>query len=162
MTNVPSELNGRIQRAVAAHLRSLVRVAYTYVQNIQDAEDLAQDTFLSYLKSGPSFQSDEHEKAWLLRVCINKSRNLLKSGWRKSLSPLPEDLATLPPEESAVLSAVLSLEEKYRTPVHLYYYEGYSIADIAHVLHLPSATVGTRLARARGQLKTQLGGAFDE
>lgn len=162
MTNVPSELNGRIQRAVAAHMRSIVRVAYTYVQSVQDAEDIAQDTFLSYLKARPAFQSDEHEKAWLLRVCMNKSRNLLKSGWHKSRNPLPEGLSVLPAEENDVLAAVLGLEEKYRIPVHLYYYEGYAIADIARLLQLPSATVGTRLARARAQLKLQLGGAFDE
>lgn len=162
MTDVPSELNGRIQNAVAAHMRSIVRVAYTYVQSVQDAEDIAQETFLSYLKSGQTFQNGEHEKAWLLRVCINKSRNLLKSGWHRSRNPLPEDLAAMPPEENIVLVAVLGLEEKYRVPVHLYYYEGYAIADIARVLQLPSATVGTRLARARAQLKQQLGGAFDE
>ena len=160
--NVPSELNGRIQRAVLAHMQSIVRVAYTCVKSIQDAEDIAQDTFLSYLKSGKRFESDEHEKAWLLRVCINKSRNLLGSGWQKSRNPLPEDLSVLPPEENTVLAVVLTLEEKYRTPIHLYYYEGYAIAEIASLLGLPSATVGTRLARAKVLLKKQLGGAFDE
>ena len=159
---MPSELNGRIQRAVCMHMQSIVRVAYTYVRSIQDAEDIAQDTFVSYLKAGKTFESDEHEKAWLLRVCINKSKNLLGSGWQKSRNPLPEDLAVLPPEENAVLAAVLRLDEKYRTPIHLYYYEGYAIADIARLLQLPSATVGTRLARAKAQLKKQIGGAFDE
>jgi len=160
--NVPSELNGRIQLAVLAHMQSIVRVAYTLVKSIQDAEDIAQDTFVSYLQSGKRFESEEHEKAWLLRVCINKSKNFLGSGWHKSRNPLPEDLTALPPEENTVLSAVLELEEKYRTPIHLYYYEGYAIAEIAQVLQLPSATVGTRLARAKAQLKKQLGGAFDE
>ena len=160
--NVPSELNGRIQRAVLTHMRSIVRVAYTCVKSIQDAEDIAQDTFLSYLQSGKRFESEEHEKAWLLRVCINKSKNFLGSGWHKSRNPLPEDLSVLPPEENAVLSAVLQLDEKYRTPIHLYYYEGYAITEIARLLQLPSATVGTRLARAKAQLKNQLGGAFDE
>ncbi len=160
--DVPSELNGRIQRAVQTHMQSIVRVAYTYVQCIQDAEDIAQDTFVSYLKTNPAFQTNEHEKAWLLRVCINKSKNFLKSGWHKSRNPLPEDLAVLPPEESSLLGAVLRLEEKYRTPIHLYYYEGYAIAEIARLLQLPSATVGTRLSRARKELQKQLGGAFDE
>ena len=160
--NMPSELNGRIQRAVRSHMQSIVRVAYTYTKSIQDAEDIAQDTFVSYLQTGKAFESDEHEKAWLLRVCINKCKNLLGSGWQKSRNPLPEDLAILPPEENVVLTAVLRLEEKYRTPIHLYYYEGYAIADIARLLQLPSATVGTRLARAKTQLKKQLGGVFDE
>lgn len=160
--DVPLELNGRIQRAVHTHMQSIVRVAYTYVRSIQDAEDIAQDTFVRYLKSNQTFESEEHEKAWLLRVCINLSKNFLKSGWQKSRNPLPEDLTVLPPEENTMLAAVLALDEKYRIPIHLYYYEGYAIAGIARLLNLPSATIGTRLARARSQLKKQLGGTFDE
>ena len=158
---VSSELNGRIQQAVHMHMRSVVRVAYTYLQNISDAEDVAQDTFISYLQAEQLFANGEHEKAWLLRVCINKSKNMLKSGWHKSRNPLPEDLAVPPPQENEVLSTVLTLPEKYRIPIHLYYYEGYSIAQIADILSLPSATVGTRLARGKVQLKKLLGGAFD-
>ncbi|NLV59459.1 MAG: sigma-70 family RNA polymerase sigma factor [Clostridiales bacterium] len=160
--SVPSEFHGRIHQAVHAHMRSVARVAYTYVRNIQDAEDIAQDTFLAYLRSGKRFTTAEHEKAWLLRVCINKSRNLLKSGWQRSRNPLPEDLASPSREESPVLACVLALEEKYRLPIHLFYYEGYSIKDIASTLSLPVGTVGTRLNRAKIQLKQQLGGAFDE
>lgn len=144
------------------HMQSVVRMAYAYVRHIQDAEDIAQDTFLAYLDSGMRFESPQHEKAWLLRVCINKSKNLLKSGWYKSRNPLPEALPALPPQENLALSAVLALEEKYRLPIHLYYYEGYAIKDIACALSLPPATVGTRLNRAKAQLKKQLGGAFDE
>ena len=160
--SVPSELNGHIQRAVRKHMKNIVRAAYAYVRCIQDAEDIAQETFLAYLRYGRPLTNGEHEKAWLLRVCANKSKNLLKSGWHKSRNPLPEDLSMLPPEESEVLSAVLALEEKYRLPIHLFYYEGYAIKDIAYILSLPSSTVGTRLARAKAQLKQQLGGAFDE
>lgn len=160
--SVPSELNGHIHQAVRAHMQSVVRMAYAYVRHIQDAEDIAQDTFLAYLGSGRRFESSLHEKAWLLRVCINKSKNLLKSGWQKSRHPLPERQAAMPPQEEGALYAMLALEEKYRLPIHLYYYEGYAIKDIARILSLPPATVGTRLARARAQLKKQLGGAFDE
>ncbi len=160
--SVPYELNGRVATAVRAHMQSIVRVAYTYVHSIQDAEDIAQDTFLAYLRCDVSFTGSEHEKAWLLRVCINKCKNQLKSGWQKSRNPLPEGLAALPPEENEVLTSVLALEEKYRLPIHLYYYEGYAIKDIARLLSLPAATVGTRLARAKAQLKQQLGGTFDE
>ena len=160
--SVPSELNGYIQQAVHQHMRSIVRAAYAYVRCIQDAEDIAQETFLAYLHYGRPLTNEAHEKAWLLRVCINKSRNLLKSGWQKSRNPLPENLSTPPPKENEVLSAVLALEEKYRLPIHLFYYEGYAIKDIAAILSLPSSTVGTRLARAKTQLKQRLGGALDE
>ena len=141
---------------------TVYRVCYSYLGNRADAEDATQNVFLRLLRSGASFESGEHEKAWLLRVCINKSKNLLKSGWYKSRNPLPEQLPALPPQEDAALSAVMALEEKYRLPIHLYYYEGYAIKDIARALSLPAATVGTRLARAKAQLKQQLGGAFDE
>lgn len=157
----PSELNGRLQRAVCKNMQSVVRVAYAYVRNVQDAEDIAQDTFLAYLQNRVSFVSDEHEKAWLIRVCVNKCKNLLKSGWHKSRAPLCEELAQLPQEESELLLAVMGLDEKYRLPVHLHYYEGYDIREIAGLLSLPYATVGTRLARARTLIKRQLGGAMN-
>ncbi len=160
--NVPNELYGSISQAVQRHMQSIVRVAYTYVKNVHDAEDIAQDTFLSYLNSGKAIEDAEHEKAWLIRVCINKSKNFLKSGWFKSRNPLPEDLSATMPEENGVLWEVLALAEKYRLPIHLYYYEGYDMKEIAKLLSLPTATVGTRLARARGILKSQLGGDYFE
>lgn len=160
--DVPCGSNGRIGQAVHAHMQSVVRISYTYVQNIHDAEDIAQDTFLAYLQAAPAFSTPQHEKAWLLRVCINKSKNLLKSSWYKSRNPLPEGLSQMPPEESVLLTSVLALKEKYRIPIHLYYYDGYSIQEIAQLLSLPPATVGTRLARAKALLRKQMGGAFDE
>jgi len=159
---VPNELYGSIQQAVQTHMQSIVRVAYTYVKNVHDAEDIAQDTFLSYMHAGKTFESAEHEKAWLIRVCINKSKNSLKSGWFKSRNPLPEDLSEEMPEENGVLMAVMQLEEKYRLPIHLFYYEGYDMNEIATLLSIPSGTVGTRLARARNILKTLMGGEYFE
>lgn len=158
----PYCLDEHIQQMVQKHIKSIARVAYSYVRNIQDAEDIAQDTFIGYLEYQGKFKSEEHEKAWLIRVCINKSKNFLKSGWNKSRNPLPENLEALSLEENYVLEAVLDLDEKYRIPIHLYYYEGYSIKDISRFLSLPSGTVGTRLARGKEQLKKQLGGEFDE
>lgn len=159
---MPNELYGNIQQAVETHMQSIVRVAYTYVKSVHDAEDIAQDTFLSYMHAGKAFESAEHEKAWLIRVCINKAKNSLKSGWFKSRNPLPEDLSAEMPEENGILQAVMQLEEKYRLPIHLFYYEGYDITEIAKLLSIPSGTVGTRLARARKALKTMLGGEYFE
>lgn len=163
MTHAPSELNGCIEQAVYAHTGSLVRVAYTYVKSIPEAEDIVQDTFLTYLKCKKRFVSKEHEKAWLIRVCINKAKNVLKSGRFSRNVPIEENsMPSLDEPEFFVLEAVMQLEEKYRLPIHLYYYEGYTIKEIATLLSLPSASVGTRLARAKAQLKNKLGGAFDE
>lgn len=157
--NDSCELHEAAQRAVKAHLPRLVRAAYAVLGNMADAEDVAQDTFVSYLQQPGPIADPEREKAWLLRVCINKSRNVLKSGWRRKTRPLDEQLAVMPPEDAGVLEAVLSLEEKYRLPLHLFYYENYAISEIAALLRLPVGTVGTRLDRGRKQLKEKLGGA---
>lgn len=152
------ELNEKIQKSVLKYSDSIIRVAFTYVKNIADAEDIAQDTFLAYLNKNPVFESDEHEKAWLIRVTINKCKNLLKTSWFKKSRPLLEDLSYLPKEESDILYLVLELDKKYRLPIHLYYYEGYSINEIAEILGAKPSTVGTWLDRGRKVLKEKLGG----
>lgn len=160
--NDSSELNESVQRAVHQYSQSIIKIAFAYVKNIADAQEIAQDVFLAYLQKHPAFESDRHEKAWLLQVAMNKSKNFLKSGWFKSRNPIPEDLSYLPEGENEVLAAVLELPSKYRLPIHLYYYEGYSIAEIARLLHTNPSTVGTRLARGRSILKEKIGGMADE
>ncbi|HNX15365.1 MAG TPA: sigma-70 family RNA polymerase sigma factor [Oscillospiraceae bacterium] len=157
-----NELIECVRQAVIRYSDNLRRLAFTYVKSVHSAEDIVQDVFLTYLQKAPEFESAEHEKAWLLRVTINKSRNMLKTGWFRSRFELTEEAAYLPPEQSQVLEAVMALAEKYRLPIHLYYYEGYSIEEIAKLLDTNPATVGTRLARARGLLKQSLGGFEDE
>ena len=151
--NKPFELNGSLQDAVANYSKSIARAAFTYLKNTADAEDITQEVFLALLEKQPHFESEEHLKAWLLRVAINKSKNALKSGWFTRTQPLFEALPALSPQENEVLSCVLSLDEKYRIPIHLFYYEGYSIEEIGKILRLNPATVGTRLARGRALLK---------
>ncbi len=157
-----NELIECVRQAVIKYSDNLRRLAFTYVKSVHSAEDIVQDVFLTYLQKAPEFESAEHEKAWLLRVTINKSRNILKTGWFRSRFELTEEAGYLPPEQSQVLEAVLSLLPKYRLPIHLYYYEGYSIEEIANILDTNPATVGTRLARARGLLRQSLGGFEDE
>ncbi|SET14269.1 RNA polymerase sigma factor [Paenibacillus sp. NFR01] len=157
-----SELNESVRRALDLYSQSLIKVAFAYLKNIADAEEVAQDVFLTYLQKRPVFESSEHEKAWLIRTTINKSKNMLKAGWFKSRNPVPEDLSYLPSEESEVLQAVLSLDKKYRIPIHLHYYEGYSIQEIAELLNAKPATVGTWLARGRLLLKETIGGLENE
>lgn len=157
-----NELIECVRQAVIKYSDNLRRLAFTYVKSVHSAEDIVQDVFLTYLQKAPTFESAEHEKAWLLRVTINKSRNMLKTGWFRSRFELTEERGYLPPEQSQVLEAVMSLAPKYRLPIHLYYYEGYSIEEIAALLDTNPATVGTRLARARGLLRQSLGGFEDE
>ncbi|MFC4810163.1 RNA polymerase sigma factor [Paenibacillus sp. GCM10023250] len=157
-----SELNESVQRALDRYSQSLIKIAFAYLKNIADAEEVAQDVFLAYLQKRPVFDSDEHEKAWLIRTAINKSKNMLKAGWFRNRVPVPEDLSYLPKEENEVLQAVLSLEKKYRIPIHLHYYEGYSIQEIAAIMQAKPATVGTWLARGRLLLRKKIGGLEDE
>ncbi|WP_074017529.1 RNA polymerase sigma factor [Anaeromassilibacillus senegalensis] len=140
----------------------VLRVAFANVKNMQDAQDIAQDVFLSVLTKQPQFESEEHEKAWLIRVTINRCRNHAKSFWNKRTEGLSEDLSYMPKEETGVLEEVLKLPKNYRNAIHLYYYEGYSINEIADLLHKKPATVGTWLARGRTALKSALKGGFDD
>lgn len=156
------ELNESVRRALDQYSQSMIKIAFTYLKNIADAEEVAQDVFLAYLQKRPVFESSEHEKAWLIRTTINKSKNMLKTGWFKSRNPVPENLSYLPKEENEVLQAVLALDKKYRIPIHLHYYEGYSIQEIAAIMRTKSATVGTWLARGRLILKEKIGGLEDE
>ena len=114
-------------------------------------------------------RSEEYEKAWILRTAINKSKNHLKSGWVRRTVALGEAQEAIrsaqesdAKEENQVMEAVLSLPEKYRTPIHLFYYDGYSINEIAAILNKKPATVGTLLARGRNRLKALMIGGFDD
>ena len=140
----------------------VLRVAFSNVKNMQDAQDIAQDVFLSVLTKCPQFESEEHEKAWLIRVTINRCKNHVKSFWNRRTEGLSEDLSYLPKEETGVMEAVLALPQNYRNAIHLHYYEGYSINEIAELLHKKPATVGTWLARGRAALKSALKGGFDD
>ncbi|MBQ7295624.1 MAG: sigma-70 family RNA polymerase sigma factor [Clostridia bacterium] len=148
-----------IENVVTAYSRSMLNVAYSLLKSVPDAEDAVQEAFLRLIEKKPEFNDSSHEKAWLLRVTINISKNMLKACGRKSL-PLQEDIP-YEDKDSSVLLCVMALEEKYRTIIHLYYYEDYSIKEISSILNLPQATVGTRLSRARRLLKTMLKGDFD-
>lgn len=156
------ERNGFIQYAVEEYSSTVVKTAFSYLKNITDAEDITQEVFLTLMQNDMEFESNDHLKAWLIRVAINKCKNYLKSSWFKSINPILGDIPYLPKKENEVLSVVLSLKVKYRIPVHLYYYEGYSIKEIAKIMEIPESTVGTRLSRARKILKDMLGEVYDE
>ena len=155
------ELNGTddyIERIVRTYSGTLLRLAYTMLHSAADAEDAVQEAFVRLITKKPEFSGSEHEKAWLIRVTVNISRNMLKSAARLS-APLDENLASPEPESPGeLLDAVMKLPERYGTVMHLYYYEGYSIKEISDILRLPAATVGTRLARGRTLLRISLEG----
>jgi RNA polymerase sigma factor (sigma-70 family) len=164
--NQPRGLNEFVRCAVEKYSKTVAKTAFAYLKNTADAEDVTQEVFLTLMQKAPAFESEEHLKAWLIRVTINKSRDFLKSGWFKSRTPLYEELPYLTSEQNDLLAAVLSLDVKYRLPIHLYYYEGYSIKEIAEILGERATTIGTRLARGRkilkDILKDKIGGFEDE
>lgn len=157
---------GYIERVVSSHSDTLLRIAMHQLQNRSDAEDAVQTVFLKLLHTAPSFDGEEHEKAWLIRVTINHCRDLLRSSHRKKSVPLEEwssagQAAAANENGGEVLAAVRSLDEKYSTVVFLYYYEGYSTAEIARILASRQGTVESRLHRARARLKELLKGEWD-
>jgi len=153
--------NEYIQQVLDKYSTILIKLAFTYLKNIADAEDVTQDVFVSLMKREKGFDNEEHEKAWLLRVTINKCKNHLKSAWNRLNVPLEEDISYLSEEQSEVLHIVSDLPEKYRTVIHLFYYEEYSINEIAKILARRPATIGTWLARGRNLLKIKLVGGFE-
>nr|WP_297283663.1 sigma-70 family RNA polymerase sigma factor [uncultured Agathobaculum sp.] len=142
---------------------AVLRAAYAYLHNMDDAEDVLQNTFVQYLRAEPIFENSAHEKAWLLRVAINLSKNKLNSVWYKRTDALTEayPCAQLDDELACVWDAVRSLPPKYREPIHLFYHEGYSTAEIAGILETKEATVRSLLHRGRGMLKDILQEAYD-
>lgn len=136
----------------------VLNIAYTYTKNSHDAEDIAQDVFLSLYRNMWKIGSDEYMKAWLIRVTINKSKNHMKTAWIRKRSEMPNVQQDLPTNETGdLLNAVLSLDVKYKIPIYLMYYEGYSIKEISEIVKIKPATIGTRLKRGREILKNLLG-----
>lgn len=147
-----------IEDAMDRFSTDVYRMAYARTGNKSDAEDITQDTFIKYMKEQKPFSDENHVKAWLLRVAINSSKNLVTSAWhRKNTSMDAADLmSTIIEEESEVYYAVAKLPEKYRVVIHLYYYEGYSVEEIAQMLSAKDSTVKSWMRRARMKLKELL------
>lgn len=136
------------------------RMAYSMVKSPQDADDIHQEVFLKYLGKRPDFESDGHAKAWFLRVTMNMAKNLWKTAWRQkvvSLGEIDREEETEPiQEEDKLIETVKKLSWKYRVVIHLFYYEEYSLEEIAALLKEKPSTVRTRLTRARQKLREML------
>ncbi len=132
-------------------------VIFNYVKNTDDTADLHQDVFVSLINQDGEFESEEHIKAWLIRVAANKCKNFLRSRKHIADEPISEEIPYFQQQEDTeLLKMVLQLPEKYRIPIHLFYYEDYSIKQIADVLDIPEATVKIRLKRGREKLSKTL------
>ena len=128
-----------VQELIERYQNNLFVAAFQICKNQEDAEDIVQDTFIQYHTTKKEYESEEHIRAWLLRVAINKAKNVNLTFWRRNKQPLEDYIETLTFETEGageLFEAVLGLPEKYRIVIHLFYYEEYSVQEIAKVLKL--------------------------
>ena len=148
--NDPAELAGR-------YAGDVFRLAYARTGRRADSEDVMQEVFLRLLRARPAFRDGDHARAWLLRVASNCANDWFRAPWRRREAPLSDALpAPEAPRPGGALEAVLALPPKYRIPIHLYYYEELSVAEIAAVLGRSEGAVKTQLFRARAMLRDLL------
>lgn len=141
---------------------NILRLAYSYVANMDDAQDVLQETLLQVMRSQPVFENEEHEKGWLFRVAINKAQDKLRHRSRQNADQLSDNLAAESRQDlSFVWQAVAELPEKYRIVIHLFYQEEMTSDEISKITGQCSATVRSLLFRGRQMLKDKLKEAYD-
>ena len=155
-------VSARAEYIINTYGNSIMRLAYSYLHNMSDAEDILQETLIKYVKTAPKFENDSHEKAWLMTVAANLSKNKIDYNRIRTTDELQDTLVAEEREDlSFVWDAVKQLPSKYSEVIHLFYYEGYSTADVAKILGRNEATVRSDLSRSRKQLKDILKEAYD-
>lgn len=148
-----------VEMLLERYHQNLFAVAFNVCKNREDAEEVVQDAFIQYHLKRLDFQSEEHIRAWLIRVTINKAKNAARTFWRRHRTSLEETMAALnfnDQESEQLFEAVMALPQKYRIVVHLFYYEDYSVHEMAELLSLSESNVKTRLSRARAMLRDTL------
>lgn len=148
-----------VQELIEHYQNNLYVVAFNVCKNPEDAEDVVQDTFIQYHTNKKEFENEQHIRAWLIRVAINKAKNMNHTFWRQnklSLEDYMETLAFETPETETLFEAVMKLPEKYRIVIHLFYYEDYTIHEIADILKISQSNTKVRLSRGRALLKEAL------
>jgi len=140
------------------NMDTVFRVAYSYTKNRADAEDVTQDVLIQLYRTDKVFESETHLKHWLIRVTVNQCKMLFRAPWRRSesIEDYAETLGFEQREYLDLFRAVMALEKRQRLAVYLFYYEGYSLREIAEITGESLSAVTTRLSRARAKLKDQL------
>ena len=151
------DINDSATSILEEYGNDILRLAYSYLHNMSDAEDIVQDTLIQFLKTNPKTHSPQHKKAWLLRVAINLSKNKINYNNIRQTDELADHLVASNREDLAFLwDCVKRLPPKYRKCIHLYYYEGYSTIELSSLLQLKESTVRSTLKRGREKLKILL------
>ena len=154
--------NESIDSVISLYSDMVYRLAFSHTGSKSDADDIFQEVFLQTVRKKPVFDSEEHEKAWLLRVTLNCLKNHWRMAWRRHDTPLDDRIPFPEPEDSALDEALWRLTPKYRTAVHLFYCEGYTAEEIARMSGEKPSTIRTRLTRARAQLRELMKGELDD
>lgn len=155
------ENENEVISAINKYSDMVYRIALTRTGTVENAEDIFQEVFLKFSEKMPKFESEEHKKAWLIRVTINLTKNFHNSSWNKKVVNLDEALNFRTPEETNVFSVVCELPQNYKTVIYLMYYEGYKVREIAELMNSTEGTIKTWAFRARELLKEKLEGGFE-
>ena len=142
----------------AKYMDTVFRLAFSMLKSPADADDVTQNVLLSLYRTDYQFESDDHVRSWLMKVTVNECRKLWRRPFRshENIDDYAETLAFENPSYRDLFEAIMQLDRDKRTVIVLYYIEGYSIKEIAEILNVPAATIGTRLARARAKLAQYL------
>ena len=155
--------NDVVEEALSKYSNLVRKICFLYLHNHHDVEDVFQEVFLKLLQTNKAFESEEHEKAWICKVTINKCKDHSKSFWRKNVESIEDkEIPFEDSKEFEVMSAVLSLPVKFKDVIYLFYYEGYTVKEISKLTNRKENTVYSDLHRAREILKQRLGGSYNE
>ncbi len=158
-------INAEAEHYLDTYGNAILRLAYSYLHNMADAEEVLQDTLVQFIHAAPVFENEPHAKSWLMQVAANLSKNRIRSNRIRRAEDLDELQETLAGQEAEDLSfvweAVKSLPEKYREVIHLFYQEGYATGEIARILQRKESTVRSDLKRGRERLKEILQEVYD-
>lgn len=148
-----------VQKLIEQYQNNLYAAAFNICQNQMDAEDVVQETFVQYYTTKKEFENEQHIRAWLLRIAINKAKNCCRTFWKKNKCALEDYMETLPfpdTQSRSLFEEVMKLPDKYRIVIHLFYYEDYTVREIAEILKLSESNVKVRLSRGRTLLREAL------
>ena len=161
-SDVRDKQNEELKDIMGKYGNKILRLAYSYLHNMEDSEDILQEVLIKYIEKKPVLENNEHLKAWLLKVASNLSKNKIEYNKVRETDELNEELVAEEREDlSFVWEAVKTLPDKYREVIHLFYEEGYQTDEIAKILEVSSENVRTRLKRARTKLKEILKEEYD-
>lgn len=156
--------NRDITKALESYSNMVRRICYLYLKNNSDADDVFQEVFLALFRAPVQFESSEHEKAWIIRVTINKCKDYLKNFWYRNTDPLEhaKEQVFETEKENELMHVISSLPKKYKDVIYLFYYEDYTVPEISAMLKEKESTIYSQLHRARKLLKEKLGGTENE